>query len=77
MSIIDTVKLSLDKDQLDNCLVYLALSHYINSLTEILDNPLDIEKEEIELLKFLQEQSIRLVSELSSLIENIPYNEEQ
>lgn len=78
MSIIDTTKLSLNKDQLDSCVLYLALSHYINSLTELISNPLpDIDEEEMDMLKFMRDQSIRISSELSKLIESIPDNDKQ
>lgn len=64
MSIVDTVKMDLIPDEVSQVIINLALSHYIYSISSILESDEDLDKEEIELLEFMRNKSIELESEI-------------
>lgn len=64
MSIVDTVKMDLIPDEVSWVIINLALSHYIYSISNILESDEDLDKEEIELLEFTRNKSIELESEI-------------
>lgn len=64
MSIVDTLKMDLFPQEVSQVIINLALSHYILSITEILEQSYkDLDKEEVELLEFIRDKAIDLESQ--------------